>query len=45
LKTGEAVEQGPLTQRAKDAAVELGAQWLHKAMDAAFKKTPKPASP
>jgi D-alanyl-D-alanine carboxypeptidase (penicillin-binding protein 5/6) len=43
LKTGEAVEQGPLTQRARDAAVELGLQLFHKGMDSALRRTPKKA--
>jgi D-alanyl-D-alanine carboxypeptidase (penicillin-binding protein 5/6) len=36
LKTGAAVEQGPLTQRAKDAALELGLQLFHKGVSKAM---------
>jgi D-alanyl-D-alanine carboxypeptidase (penicillin-binding protein 5/6) len=36
LKTGAAVEQGPLTQRAKDAALELGLQIFRKGMSKAM---------
>ena len=36
LKTGDAVEQGPLTQRAKDAALELGLQLFHKGLSTAM---------
>lgn len=36
LKTGAAVPQGDLVQRAKDAALELGAQLLHKAVKRAM---------
>jgi D-alanyl-D-alanine carboxypeptidase (penicillin-binding protein 5/6) len=48
LKTGEAVEQGPLTQRAKDAALELGLQLFHKGLASAMhsvEKKPEPATP
>ncbi len=41
LKTGAAVEQGPLIQRAKDAAMELGLQLFHKGLDSALHRTPK----
>lgn len=41
LKTGEAVELGDLSQRAKDAAFELGLQVFHKALNYAFAKTGK----
>jgi D-alanyl-D-alanine carboxypeptidase (penicillin-binding protein 5/6) len=41
LKTGEEVEQGPLTQRAKDAAIEFGLQLFHKGMDKALHLAPK----
>jgi serine-type D-Ala-D-Ala carboxypeptidase (penicillin-binding protein 5/6) len=37
LKTGAAVEQGPLTQRAKDAAIELSLQLFHKGLNSAMK--------
>ncbi|HUO55419.1 MAG TPA: hypothetical protein VMU18_11790, partial [Rhodoblastus sp.] len=47
LKTGEAVDQGPLLERAKDAAIELSRQLFDKgfayAMHAIEKK-PKTAS-
>ncbi|HUO53390.1 MAG TPA: D-alanyl-D-alanine carboxypeptidase family protein [Rhodoblastus sp.] len=36
LKTAEAVDQGPLPQRAKDAAFELGVQLFHKGVAAAI---------
>ncbi len=36
LKTGEAVDQGPLTQRARDAALELGRQLFHKGLNSAM---------
>lgn len=53
LKTGEAVEQGPLLQRARDAAVELGLQLFHKGLATAMhslekksaSKEPAPATP
>jgi D-alanyl-D-alanine carboxypeptidase (penicillin-binding protein 5/6) len=48
LKTADAVEQGPLTQRAKDAAVELGLQLFHKGLASAMRsieKKPQAASP
>jgi len=41
LKTGEEVEQGPLTQRARDAAIEFGLQLFHKGMDKALHLAPK----
>jgi serine-type D-Ala-D-Ala carboxypeptidase (penicillin-binding protein 5/6) len=41
LKTGEAVEQGPLTQRAKDAALELGLQLFHKGLASAMRSVEK----
>jgi D-alanyl-D-alanine carboxypeptidase (penicillin-binding protein 5/6) len=41
LKTGEEVEQGPLTQRARDAAMEWGLQLFHKGMDKAMHLAPK----
>ena len=41
LKTAEAVEQGPLVQRAKDAALELGLQLFHKGMASALHLGPK----
>ncbi len=37
LKTGAAVEQGPLTLRAKDAALELGLQLFHKGLSRAMR--------
>ncbi|WP_294537586.1 D-alanyl-D-alanine carboxypeptidase family protein [uncultured Rhodoblastus sp.] len=49
LKTAGAVELGPLTQRARDAALELGLQLFHKGMASAVqavqKKDANPASP
>jgi D-alanyl-D-alanine carboxypeptidase (penicillin-binding protein 5/6) len=41
LKTAEAVEQGPLIQRARDAAMELGLQLFHKGMASALHLAPK----
>jgi D-alanyl-D-alanine carboxypeptidase (penicillin-binding protein 5/6) len=41
LKTGEAVELGDLSQRAKDAAFELGLQLFHKTLNYAFKSDKK----
>jgi D-alanyl-D-alanine carboxypeptidase (penicillin-binding protein 5/6) len=37
LKTGATVEQGPLAQRAKDAALELGLQLFHKGLSKAMR--------
>jgi D-alanyl-D-alanine carboxypeptidase (penicillin-binding protein 5/6) len=37
LKTGEAVEQGALTARARDAALELGLQLFHKGLASALR--------
>ena len=46
LKTGEAVELGPLAQRAKDAALELAMQLFHKGLASAMHATEKkPATP
>jgi serine-type D-Ala-D-Ala carboxypeptidase (penicillin-binding protein 5/6) len=48
LKTGEAVEQGPLPERAKDAALELGLQLFHKGLASAMRsieKKPEAAAP
>jgi D-alanyl-D-alanine carboxypeptidase (penicillin-binding protein 5/6) len=48
LKTGEAVDQGPLPERAKDAAIELGLQLFHKGFASAMhaiEKKPKGAPP
>ncbi len=43
LKTGAAVAQGPLTLRAKDAALELGLQLFHKGLSRAMRAIePKP---
>lgn len=44
LMTAEAVEQGPLTQRAKDAAMELGVQLFHKGLGMAMHSLEKRAS-
>ena len=44
LKTAEAVELGALTQRAKDAAFELGLQMFHKSLNFAMKSARKPSS-
>jgi D-alanyl-D-alanine carboxypeptidase (penicillin-binding protein 5/6) len=44
LKTGEAVELGDLSQRAKDAAFELGIQMFHKTLSFAFKVGKKQAA-
>jgi D-alanyl-D-alanine carboxypeptidase (penicillin-binding protein 5/6) len=41
LKTADAVEQGPLTQRARDAAVELGLQLFHKGLATAMRSIEK----
>ncbi len=44
LKTGEAVELGDLSQRAKDAAFELGLQIFHKTLSSGFKSAKKAAT-
>jgi D-alanyl-D-alanine carboxypeptidase (penicillin-binding protein 5/6) len=41
LKTAEAVEQGPLVQRARDAAMELGLQLFHKGLATAMRSIEK----
>jgi D-alanyl-D-alanine carboxypeptidase (penicillin-binding protein 5/6) len=41
LKTAEPVELGPLTQRARDAALELAAQIFHKGMASAVQAVQK----
>jgi D-alanyl-D-alanine carboxypeptidase (penicillin-binding protein 5/6) len=41
LKTAEAVELGPLSRRAKDAALELGLQLFHKGMASALQMASK----
>jgi D-alanyl-D-alanine carboxypeptidase (penicillin-binding protein 5/6) len=41
LKTAEAVELGGLSQRAKDAAFELGLQMFHKSLNFALKSSKK----
>ena len=45
LQTGDAVQLGPLSARAKDAAFELGVQMFHKALSYAFKSAARPADP
>ncbi len=45
LKTGEAVELGPLAQRAKDAALELSLQLFHKGLASALHATEKKPEP
>jgi serine-type D-Ala-D-Ala carboxypeptidase (penicillin-binding protein 5/6) len=45
LKTGDAVEQGPLTQRAADAAAELGLQLFHKGLASAMHTLERKAKP
>jgi D-alanyl-D-alanine carboxypeptidase (penicillin-binding protein 5/6) len=49
LKTAEAVELGPLSQRARDAALELATQLFHKGMTSAVqavqKKEATPSTP
>ena len=41
LKTEEADDQGPLTERAKDAALELGVQLFHKGVAVAMHEVQK----
>ncbi len=43
LKTGAAVEQGPLMLRARDAALELGLQLFHKGLSKALHTMEKPS--
>ncbi len=44
LKTAEADDQGPLIQRAKDAAFELGVQLFHKGVNSAMRAIEKRAA-
>ncbi|MGO8738088.1 D-alanyl-D-alanine carboxypeptidase family protein [Rhodoblastus sp.] len=44
LKTAQADDQGPLTQRARDAAFELGVQLFHKGMASAMHAIQKRAA-